>query len=141
MSNQLGKFHGDISKLKLLPLFTCSASPILALSLVYQPMTDCCNTRLQIFYGCAKLHLHQLFKTFIMTSFFSLAGDIYIHHGSCLNFSQDTSTTIKSIWSSSRCLRCNTGQVVDHSVLANLAKSANSSATPVPLLSTSSYLK
>ncbi|XP_029923297.1 uncharacterized protein LOC115370421 [Myripristis murdjan] len=51
----------------------------------------------------------------------------YIHRGSRRNFHHDNSTAIKSIWSSSRRPPRSTSRAVDHSVLARLARSANTS--------------
>lgn len=51
----------------------------------------------------------------------------YIHRGSRRSYNSDDSTAIHSIWSSGRRQPPrNTGRRVDHSVLASLAKSANS---------------
>ncbi|XP_014864104.1 PREDICTED: uncharacterized protein LOC106930827 [Poecilia mexicana] len=52
----------------------------------------------------------------------------YIHRGSRRNIQEDISKPIKSIWSTSRRLRRAPNRVVDRSVLACLARSAN---TPV----------
>ncbi|MEQ2176956.1 hypothetical protein GOODEAATRI_033507, partial [Goodea atripinnis] len=38
---------------------------------------------------------------------------------------EDSSKAIKSIWSTSRRPQCKTGRIADHSVLAGLARSAN----------------
>lgn len=49
----------------------------------------------------------------------------YIHRGSRRNFQHTSSPAIKSIWSSFRRSPCSTSRAIDHSVLARLARSAN----------------
>lgn len=51
----------------------------------------------------------------------------YTHCGSCRSFYSDTSKRITPFWSTAQRTSRNSGRVVDHSVLASLARSANNS--------------
>ncbi|XP_048858504.1 uncharacterized protein LOC125725672 [Brienomyrus brachyistius] len=52
----------------------------------------------------------------------------YIHRGSRRNFHYDNAKPIQSFWSTSRCSPLNSDRAVNHSVLASLARSANTFA-------------
>lgn len=96
------------------------------LSLVHQPVTGLLQ------YSAAELLRLHLHLSAPRPAVLHLHPDIAfpphrgcIHRGSCRSFQVDTSKTINSIWSNFRRLPRNTGQVVDHSVLARPAQSTN----------------
>ena len=80
--------------------------------------------------GCAAtcLDLRRRQSASTRTSPSSPAGDASTE-GPARNFHHNSSTTIKSIWSSSRCPPRSTSRAVDHSVLARLARSASTTAS------------